>query len=47
MDSQQRKLIRAVVKQVHPDLFPDYPLEQLANTEALKASWGRKHRIPT
>ena len=38
MDPRQRKLVRAVVKQVHPDLFPDYPLEQLANTEALKAS---------
>lgn len=37
MDSRQRKLVRAVIKRVHPDLFPDYPLEQLANSEALKA----------
>lgn len=38
MDARQRKLVRAVIKRVHPDLFSDYPLEQLANSEALKAS---------
>lgn len=37
MDPRQKRLVRAVIKQVHPDLFPDHPLEQLANTEALKA----------
>lgn len=38
MDARQRRLIRAVVKRVHPDLFTNYPLEQLANSEGLKAS---------
>ena len=36
MDAKHRKLIRSVIKQVHPDLFAKYLQEQLQNSEALK-----------
>jgi len=36
MDAQQKKLIRAVIKQVHPDILSKHPLEQLQNSESLK-----------
>ena len=40
MDPQHKKLLRTVIKQVHPDVLSKYPLEQLKNSEALKASLG-------
>ncbi len=36
MDAKHRKLIRSVIKQVHPDLFAKHLQEQLQNSEALK-----------
>ena len=36
MDANHRKLIRSVIKQVHPDLFAKHLQEQLQNSEALK-----------
>ncbi|KAL0042322.1 hypothetical protein WJX77_009053 [Trebouxia sp. C0004] len=36
MDAKHRKLIRSVIKQVHPDLFAKHLQEQLQNTQALK-----------
>jgi hypothetical protein len=34
----ERKMVRAIVRQVHPDLFTAYPYERSKNSEALKAS---------
>ena len=36
MDANHRKLIRSVIKQVHPDLFAKHLQEQLQNSDALK-----------
>ncbi len=36
MDAKHRKLIRSVIKQIHPDLFAKHLQEQLQNSEALK-----------
>ncbi|KAL0050186.1 hypothetical protein WJX82_006057 [Trebouxia sp. C0006] len=36
MDAKHRRLIRSVIKQVHPDLFAKHLQEQLQNSEALK-----------
>ncbi|KAL0041357.1 hypothetical protein WJX79_000663 [Trebouxia sp. C0005] len=36
MDVEHRKLIRSVIRQVHPDLFAKHLQEQLQNSEALK-----------
>ncbi|KAL4858162.1 hypothetical protein ACK3TF_001655 [Chlorella vulgaris] len=33
----ERKMVRAIVRQVHPDLFTAYPYERSKNSEALKA----------
>lgn len=33
----ERKLVRAIVRQVHPDLFSAHPYERAKNTEALQA----------
>lgn len=40
MDPQHKKLLRTIIKQVHPDVLSNYPLEQLKNSESLKASLG-------
>jgi len=37
MEQAQKKLIRAVVRQVHPDLFTAHPFERSKNAESLKA----------
>jgi hypothetical protein len=37
MEQDQKKLIRAVVRQVHPDLFTAHPFERSKNAESLKA----------
>lgn len=37
MEQDQKKLIRAVVRQVHPDLFTAHPFERSKNSESLKA----------
>eukprot|EP00887_Chlorella_sp_A99_P008131 scaffold12.g8131.t1 len=37
MDAQTRRCIRAIVRQVHPDLFQAHPYEHTKNTESLKA----------
>jgi hypothetical protein len=37
MEKDQKKLIRAVVRQVHPDLFTAHPFERSKNAESLKA----------
>ncbi len=36
----ERKLVRQIVRQVHPDLFSAYPYERAKNSEALKVSQG-------
>ncbi|KAK9858382.1 hypothetical protein WJX84_005474 [Apatococcus fuscideae] len=36
MDSAQKQLLRAVLRQVHPDLFVGFPVEREQNSEALK-----------
>jgi len=36
MALDQKTLIRAVVRQVHPDLFTAYPFERSRNAESLK-----------
>jgi len=36
MDARQKKLIRAVIIQVHPDVLAKHPLAQLQNSESLK-----------
>lgn len=36
LSGETRKLIRTVIKQVHPDLFPSNPYERQANAESLK-----------
>lgn len=38
---QSRKLMRSVVKLVHPDLFPEHAYERTMNTESLKVSHAR------
>jgi hypothetical protein len=38
MDSDTRKLIRAVVRRVHPDLFTANPFERQRNSDSLKVS---------
>ena len=38
MNAQNKKLLRTIIKQVHPDVMTNYPLEQLKNSESLKAS---------
>lgn len=44
----EKKYIRSVVRQVHPDLFSAWPYERAQNTEALQvggcSSWG-KHAL--
>jgi hypothetical protein len=37
MDSDTKKLIRAVVRRVHPDLFTAHPFERQRNSDSLKA----------
>jgi Domain of unknown function (DUF4460)/Domain of unknown function (DUF4461) len=37
MEQDQKRLIRAVVRQVHPDLFTAHPFERSKNAESLKA----------
>lgn len=37
MDSDTKKLIRAVVRRVHPDLFTAHPYERQRNSDSLKA----------
>lgn len=36
MDSDTKKLIRAVVRRVHPDLFTAHPFERQRNSDSLK-----------
>ncbi|KAG1674586.1 hypothetical protein FOA52_001835 [Chlamydomonas sp. UWO 241] len=36
LSSEQRKLMRGVVKLVHPDLFPEHEYERTMNSESLK-----------
>lgn len=36
MNADERKLIRAVIRRVHPDLFSAHPYERQKNSEALK-----------
>ena len=38
MNVDEKKLIRAIVRRVHPDLFVAHPLEGAQNSEALKVS---------
>lgn len=38
MNAQNKKLLRTIIKQVHPDVLNKYPVEQLKNSESLKAS---------
>jgi hypothetical protein len=40
LSNEARKLVRTVIKQVHPDLFPSNPFERQSNTEALKVGGG-------
>lgn len=39
MDSDTKKLIRAVVRRVHPDLFTAHPFERQRNSDSLKVGW--------
>lgn len=39
-----KKLVRSVIRQVHPDLFSAYPYERNRNAESLKV--GGCHRGP-
>lgn len=41
MDSDTKKLIRAVVRRVHPDLFTASPFERQRNSDSLKV-----HSLP-
>lgn len=43
MDSDTKKLIRAVVRRVHPDLFTAHPFERQRNSDSLKVG-GRNTR---
>ena len=36
MDRDQRKLVREIVRQVHPDLFTQHPSQRSRNAESLK-----------
>lgn len=36
MDPEERRHVRAIVRQVHPDLFSAHPYERAKNSEALK-----------
>ena len=36
MDIRERRLLREIIKQVHPDVLGKRPAEQAHNTEALK-----------
>ena len=38
MDATARRCIRAIVRQVHPDLFVAHPLEHARNSESLKVN---------
>lgn len=38
MDADQRKYVRSIVRQVHPDLFGAFPYERNRNAESLKVS---------
>lgn len=38
MDVRERRLLREIIKQVHPDVLANRPLEQAHNTEALKVT---------
>ncbi len=38
--SSERKFVRQIVRQVHPDLFSAYPYERAKNSEALKVLSG-------
>jgi hypothetical protein len=41
LSSETRKLMRGVVKLVHPDLFPEHEYERTMNSESLKVgAWG-------
>lgn len=37
MQAEDKRLMRAVVRRVHPDLFAAHPYERAKNTESLKA----------
>ena len=36
--SQDKKLVRSIIKQVHPDLLTLHPYEKQCNSDALKVS---------
>ena len=40
MQAEDRRMIRAVVRRVHPDLFAAHPYERAKNTESLKVRFG-------
>lgn len=40
----ERKYVRQIVRQVHPDLFSAYPYERAKNSEALKVGTPSRRR---
>jgi hypothetical protein len=38
MDPEIKKLLRTIVRKVHPDLFVSHPRERYTNSESLKVS---------
>ena len=42
MNAQEKKFIRSIIRQVHPDLFVLHPVERQKNSESLKVGPSRE-----